>query len=507
MWSGVATGDYEYSYDENFFLTSMTLSSGSDTVVTSFTRDEDGMPTGYGPFTLTRNGPAGSLSQIDDGDMTVTIGYDTLANVQNHNLTVNGNSVYDFALTRNNVGRIEQKVETINGVNHRYDYSYDADGRLINVTRDTSTMVESYSYDANGNRLSALAATATYDTQDRIRGQGAISYTFDDDGFLVQRGSDTFQYSARGELLSVTLDGGPEVITYDYDGLHRRVGRSDISGTTQYLYGNPDNPFQLTAVRDTGGLLTTLYYDGEGLLFAMNQDGSMYYVGTDQVGTPHVVTDTDGTVVKVLEYDSFGVLLSDSNPSFILPIGFGGGLEDSATGLLRFGYRDYNQASGRWTARDPVLYDGGQINLYVYAGNDPVGQRDPTGLWCVGGSLYVGVGAGAQLCCSGGKCSICVEGGVGLGGSWGAGSGDAKETGNSGVADISAGCGPVGAGANCAYGFKCGLDCDLEGNFGPMGYSAKSGKKASAGGGSGAEAGIGRCSAQAKLALEGCGQW
>jgi RHS repeat-associated protein len=59
-----------------------------------------------------------------------------------------------------------------------------------------------------------------------------------------------------------------------------------------------------------------------------------------------------------------------------------------------FGFRDFDQASGRWMARDPVLYDGGQANLFVYLGNDPVGLRDPLGLWCFGGSVCLGFGSG-----------------------------------------------------------------------------------------------------------------
>ena len=55
------------------------------------------------------------------------------------------------------------------------------------------------------------------------------------------------------------------------------------------------------------------------------------------------------------------------------------------TGLVHFGFRDYDPAAGRWTAIDPALYDGGQGNLYAYANDDPVDFRDPTGLFCVGG--------------------------------------------------------------------------------------------------------------------------
>jgi RHS repeat-associated protein len=31
-----------------------------------------------------------------------------------------------------------------------------------------------------------------------------------------------------------------------------------------------------------------------------------------------------------------------------------------------FGARDYEPEAGRWTARDPILFEGGQSNLYTY---------------------------------------------------------------------------------------------------------------------------------------------
>ncbi|MBI2566652.1 MAG: DUF4157 domain-containing protein, partial [Candidatus Schekmanbacteria bacterium] len=69
----------------------------------------------------------------------------------------------------------------------------------------------------------------------------------------------------------------------------------------------------------------------------------------------------------------------DTNPGF-QPFGFAGGLYDPDTGLVRFAARDYDAEVGRWTARDPILFQGGQVNLFVYVRNDPVNLTDPWGL-------------------------------------------------------------------------------------------------------------------------------
>jgi RHS repeat-associated protein len=200
-----------------------------------------------------------------------------------------------------------------------------------------------------------------------------------------------------------------------------------VQGTqvTQYLYGDASNPVRVTATRSPAGVLTTYRYDDDGLLYAFERNGQRFFVGTDQLGTPRVVTSAAGAVVDVREYDTFGNLVSDSQPAFDLPIGYAGGLEDRVTGLVRFGFRDLDTASGRWTARDPALYDGGQANLYTYVGGDPVSLRDPLGLWCAGGSVYDGVGGGATLCGDGDEgWAVCFEVGFGFG--WAVGLDNAK---------------------------------------------------------------------------------
>jgi RHS repeat-associated protein len=105
----------------------------------------------------------------------------------------------------------------------------------------------------------------------------------------------------------------------------------------------------------------------------------MYYVASDHLGSPRVVTDAAGTVVRAIQYDSYGQVLLDSNPTHDLPVGFAGGIPDN-TGLTRFGYRDYEPTTGRWASRDPILYRSGQANLYQYNDNNPVNLSDREGL-------------------------------------------------------------------------------------------------------------------------------
>src|SRR5690606_2060688 len=78
--------------------------------------------------------------------------------------------------------------------------------------------------------------------------------------------------------------------------------------------------------------------------------------------------------------------LVDTNPGF-QPFGYAGGLYDAATGLVRFGARDYDAEVGRWTAKDPIRFAGGDENIYAYVGGEPVNLVDPGGMvwygnWC-----------------------------------------------------------------------------------------------------------------------------
>ncbi|HEX9781100.1 MAG TPA: RHS repeat-associated core domain-containing protein, partial [bacterium] len=84
-------------------------------------------------------------------------------------------------------------------------------------------------------------------------------------------------------------------------------------------------------------------------------------------------------IVQEMAYDEFGRVLADSNPGF-QPFGFAGGLYDSHTKLTRFGARDYDAVTGRWTSKDPIGFSGKNPNFYNYCINDPINTLDLIGL-------------------------------------------------------------------------------------------------------------------------------
>jgi RHS repeat-associated protein len=112
----------------------------------------------------------------------------------------------------------------------------------------------------------------------------------------------------------------------------------------------------------------------------MSRGGVTYRIVTDHLGSPRLVVDTaTGAIAQRIDYDEFGQILLDSNPGF-QPFGFAGGLYDQHTGLTRFGARDYDPFTGRWTTKDPIRFTGANTNLYAYVRNAPLGAIDPFGL-------------------------------------------------------------------------------------------------------------------------------
>jgi uncharacterized protein RhaS with RHS repeats len=93
---------------------------------------------------------------------------------------------------------------------------------------------------------------------------------------------------------------------YEYDALGRRTARHDGGATERYLHGDPANVLRITAWIDAGGVLNVPRYDGDGMLFAIDRGSSRFYVATDHLGSPRLITDSAGATVRTIQYDAFG---------------------------------------------------------------------------------------------------------------------------------------------------------------------------------------------------------
>jgi RHS repeat-associated protein len=270
-----------------------------------------------------------------------------------------------------------------------FSYAYDLAGHLTEVQVNGVT-VSTYTYDSNGNRLTRTTPGGTmtyiYDDQDRLTtanaALGTQSFVYTANGDLLTKTTGgqttTYQYDELGNLLQVTLPSGTS-IEYVSDGRNRRIGKKVNGALVQgFLYVGELRPVaQLDGSNNV--VSRFVYASGDNVPDYLIKGGTVYRIITDQLGSPRLVVEAmTGQVLQQLDYDEFGRVITDTNPGF-QPFGFAGGLYDSDTQLVRFGARDYDPETGRWTAKDPILFAGKQTNLYTYVGNDPVNFRDPTG--------------------------------------------------------------------------------------------------------------------------------
>jgi RHS repeat-associated protein len=381
---GTLNQTLSYIYNNDFNPKSLTYAGGT----VNYSYDNDGLLTGAGSYTITHNAGNGLPESVTGGALNLTRSFNGYGELENQNFIVNSLSLTSWGLTRDKTGRIAAKIEAVEGINSNYAYAYDSVGRLLTVTKN-GTLVEEYEYDSGGRRIYEMnvlkgisGRTYIYSDEDQLLTAGDVTYQYDADGFLTTKtqGSDvtTYNYSSRGELVSVNLPDG-RVIEYINDPMGRRIAKK-VNGviTEKYLWGGLTT---LLAVYDgSDNLLMRFEHTDTRMPIAMTSAGNTYYLTYDQVGSLRIVADASGNVIKRIDYDSFGNMIGDSNMGFAVPFGFAGGFYDRDSGLIRFGFRDYDPDVGRWIAKDPIFFKGGNTDLYGYCINDPVNFVDQLGL-------------------------------------------------------------------------------------------------------------------------------
>ena len=191
----------------------------------------------------------------------------------------------------------------------------------------------------------------------------SVAYEHDGTGFRSARsdtdGATFYAYADDYKLLGARLPDGRE-ITYEHD--------EDGQRSQKLINGEPVEAYDWLDFIRLGGFFDGRreflfqYNEGERLPHSMHVSEGIYALDYDPVGSLNAVVAKDGTVVKAIQYAPFGTVLWDSNPTLRIPLGFAGGLHDPDTGLTRFGWRDYDPDTGRWTALDPIGDAGGAVN-------------------------------------------------------------------------------------------------------------------------------------------------
>lgn len=402
--AGGVDGAVAWEHSNSLNVQSRSVMSQSGTDVVTYQYDGEGNVTQAGALAITRDDATGLLTgHVDSTELGGPSGvsdewkYSSFGGLESYDAEWSGASVFRQEYVRDKLGRIVEILETLDGAptltSHRR-YEYDGRNSLWRVYDELAggQLEAEYTYDNRGNRKTGPGSVlpATYDDQDRVVAYGDLTFSFSDNGELTQSvdASDgttiDFGYDTYGNLERVTTSGA--TIEYIYDPMQRRVGRR-VNGTLDRMFLYEDQ-LRVAAELDGSGALVSRFVYGTktNVPDYMIRGGSVYRILSDHVGSVRrVVNVATGAVVLDRAFDEFGRVISESGQLDFVPFGFAGGLFDGDypdPGHVRFGYRDYLPTLGRWMSRDPLLFAGGQGNLYLYAYNDPVNATDEWGLVC-----------------------------------------------------------------------------------------------------------------------------
>ena len=341
---------------------------------------------------LSRSDPyGGSGGSGGGGDVPVdtAFGYDAAGRVTGitHTADYGASTLADYAFTWDAAGQLTQEVSN----DGTLDFSYDVTGQLTGVT---GWRTEDYTFDPLGNRTMSGYQTGT---GNRLLSDGTFNYTYDNEGNMLTKteiatGKVTeYTWDRRNRLTNVTIkDSGGSVIQqsdYTYDAFDKRIGVSeDPDGdgpevaTERWTVYDGVNPY---ADFDGSGTLTERYLYGPAvdmILARLDDAGDVAWYLTDHLGTVRDLADPTGTVIDHIQYDSFGNVLSETNPDAGDRFKFTGREFDSETGLYYYRARYYDPSTGRFLGEDPLGFAAGDQNLFRYVFNIPTNYTDPTGL-------------------------------------------------------------------------------------------------------------------------------
>jgi RHS repeat-associated protein len=290
-----------------------------------------------------------------------------------------------------------------------YRYRYDAAGRLLSACNDQTTYVyplgvefscideygeeadplvssapQAYRYDAAGNRTDSLQ-NAVIGAGNRVTQFKGYAVAYDLNGDIIsKKGADTtlFTWDASGGLKQTefwTPGGAHTVVTFGYDALGRRVAKTVNGVTTHFVHDGA----QVVEDIDAAHNLKVEYGWGPGtdhLMYVRTPATTSVAIPDPIVGSIRGLATADlGTTLKQYAAPFWGQVAADTG--FIMRYRLAGREYDQEARIYYNRARYYDPQLGRFLSEDPIGIAGG-LNLYAYAGNDPINGSDPTGFDC-----------------------------------------------------------------------------------------------------------------------------
>ena len=256
-------------------------------------------------------------------------------------------------------------------------FTYDANGNLINETRDRAATLEELKHDVE---LAEGYSKLNYGIA--LKNQPEVE---------TKPYSRTYVWNERNQLKSSVE--GDFVVNYRYGEDGERAVKSSVLGETLYF----NNMFQMSTTA-MGMRQTKHIYVGDTRIATKNnwwKDSSTdyekyntYWYHGDHLGSAQLVSDYRGEEYERIEYTPYGELWIEKvrNGCESISYRFTGKEMDSETGLYYYGARYLDPKYSRWLSTDPALgeyvsgtssgeggiYNSVNLNLYHYAGNNPV---------------------------------------------------------------------------------------------------------------------------------------
>ncbi|XP_063380055.1 teneurin-m isoform X4 [Cydia fagiglandana] len=384
--SGLNNAHFKYQYDGNARLSTIDVNINSKEMPQLRLKYNQNLGTleGVSDLRIYRNTFNRSVMQDTSKQYFTITDYDDHGRIKTVLMNIKSFDVFRLELEYDARNRIKSKKMLIGDTSSSERISYNFDGHLMEVVGSEDDW--KYVYDENGNVIGVIEHGEKrylgYDIGDRVVQYGDIEFSsYDGRGFVIRRGEQKYRYNSRGQFVHA-FERDKFQMWYYYDNRNRLVAwKDDKNNVTQFFYTNPQTPNLITHMHYPKTEKTVRFlYDQRNFLTCIETEDQRFYVATDHNGSPLVVFDVNGEIIKEIKRSPFGKIIKDTNPGFYVPVDFHGGIFDYNTNLVYLDNRLYDPIVGQWMTPSwehlaTKLSLPTDIFIYRFKNNDPINKN------------------------------------------------------------------------------------------------------------------------------------